>query len=211
MKIALVRHLVGHLVGFTQQAQHQQHRLFQRRQRVKPSFELLATLKLAALQPTVQHRQLKGAGTAGAGGALANGLQPFALAQVLSNLADLRVQIMNHRVHVAQEFGECLTRDLRIVELGAPHTALPIQLLQQISLQITAPGRVDDVKQAEQGAAMINAIFARREDAGASKQLFKSQPGTCPLGQRTFEGECAQCTRSVHATVASRAQALDAA
>ena len=103
---------------------------------------------------------------------------------------------MNHRIHVAQKFGERLARDIRVVKLRAPHGALPIQLLQQICFQVIATGGVDDVKQAQQRAAMVDTVLARGEHTGAPKQLLQPQPRARALGQGAFKGErirCAQC------------------
>ena len=90
-----------------------------------------------------------------------------AVTQMLTDLPDLRMQVVNHGVHIAQKFGERLARDVRVIELRAPHRALPVKLLQQVGFQVTAARRIHDMKQTEQRAAMVDTFFARGEDTCA--------------------------------------------
>ena len=79
-----------------------------------------------------------------------------------------------------------LLLDLRILPQRPQHLLLPLELLQEIGLEIGARGDVGDLEQREQRRMMILRGILRGEVAGAREQVLEPHQRAHSLVQRMF-------------------------
>ena len=73
--------------------------------------------------------------------------QPFALAQMRADLSGLRQQVAIHLLDLVEQRRQRLLVDCRIAAQRAEHLLLPLELLEQIGLQVRARRDVSDLEQ----------------------------------------------------------------
>ena len=90
--------------------------------------------------------------------------------------------------------------DLRVLAQRPQHLLLPLELLQQVGLQVRARGDVGDLEQREQRGVVILRRVLRREVAGAREQVLEPHQRAYPFVERMFVADhlgafrcCAVC------------------
>ncbi len=88
------------------------------------------------------------------------------LSQVRADLARLREQLRVDGVDLPEQVVERVLVDLRVLAQRRQHLLLPLELLQEVGLQVRARGDVRDLEQREQRAVVVLRRVLRREVAG---------------------------------------------
>ena len=100
--------------------------------------------------------------------------------------SSLRQQLRIDAVDVGQKLLEHALLDLRVLPQRSQHLLLPLELLQQIGLQVGARRDVGDLEQREQCRMMILRGILRREVAGAREQVLEPHQRAYPFVERMF-------------------------
>src|SRR4029077_19950093 len=99
--------------------------------------------------PVMIRRQVELADAAGNARALFDRHQPLVVAKMLADLAGLGKQAAAGGVDLGQYGVECRRLDRRIVLERREQLALPLELLQDIGLEIGPRSNIDDFEQRE--------------------------------------------------------------
>jgi hypothetical protein len=85
---------------------------------------------------------------------------------------------------VAQHAGERLLGNVRVVAERQQHLLLPLQFLQQVGLEVGAPGYLEDLEEREQRDMVVERVGAGDEVARALEQILQAQQGPDALVER---------------------------
>ena len=82
--------------------------------------------------------------------------------------------------------GQRIFRNRRIIAETEQSLALAFQLLNQIQLQIDAPGNVNDLKERQQRRMMFIRATLRKEIVSLGEQILQPQQRANPFAERIF-------------------------
>jgi hypothetical protein len=71
---------------------------------------------------------------------------------------------------------------------------LALQFLQQVGLEVRAPGDLEDLEQRQQRDVVVERVGARDEMARALKQILQAQQGPNALVERVLIRYCGQAS-----------------
>src|SRR5690242_8567229 len=129
--------------------------------------------------------QVELAGAARNPGALLDRHQPIVLAKVLADFAGHGEERRARALDVREDLLENALRDLRIVAKSQEDLLLPLELLQEVRLQIGAARYFENLEQRQERRMMRARVFVLGEKmVGALEQVFEAQQRADSLVER---------------------------
>ena len=119
-------------------------------------------------------------------GALLDHHQPLVVAQVLADLAGLRQQLGGGAIDLGEQRIEHARLDCGVVAQRSEDLLLPLELLQDVGLEIGARGDVGDLEQRQQRRVVVLLAAAGREILDPSIDVLEPHHRAYALVQRMF-------------------------
>ena len=165
---AAIRDLLARAAVVAKEPQDDCQAVVDRQERLEPRLQVILPRGRVGIEPVVVRRQVELADAAGDCGALLDRHQPFVLAQMRSGAARLAEQRAARPLDVGEQRLEDARLDRRIVAQRDEQLLLPLELLQDVGLQVGARRDVGDLEQRKQCRVVIRAPrCARRRIARA--------------------------------------------
>ena len=181
-----MRDHLGGLSALAQQPQDDPGGVADRIERTVPALEVPVAGVARAVQPVMVRGQVELAGAARDRRALLDCHQPVVLAQRLADLAGHREKPRMRMLHVAQHAGEDFLVDVRVGAVRGEHAALPVELLQQVGLEVRPARDLHDLEEREQRRVMLHRVGALEEEARPVEEVLEPQHRADALDQRIF-------------------------
>ena len=157
-----------------------------RQERSEPALKVVLPRRRVEVEPVVIRGQIELAHAAGDAGALLDGHQPLVFSQVCSDLPRLREQASRDGVDFGKHRVERLGLDRGVMPERCQQLTLPLELLQDVGLEIGARGDVDDLEQREQRRVMIRGRALAGEEKRAAIQILEPHQRSDALIQRVL-------------------------
>ena len=183
---AAIRGLAARAAVVAQQAQDDREPVVDRQERRDPAAQVVLPRGGVAVQPVVVAGQIELADAAGNRGALLDRHQPFVVAQMHAGLAGLREQRRARAVDVGEQRLEHARLDRGIGAQRREQLLLPLELLQEVGLEIGARGDVGDFEQHRERGVMIGSIGLRGEKLRAMIEILEPHQRADALVQRVL-------------------------
>jgi hypothetical protein len=134
-------------------------------------------------------RQIELAGAARDAGALLDRHEPVVFPQVLPDLAGHGEQCGGGLLDVLDYAEQSILRNVRVVLERQQDLLLPLQLLQQVRLEIGAACNLENLEQRQQRDVMVVLIRQADEMTRALEQVFKAQERADTLVEGVLVGD----------------------
>jgi hypothetical protein len=126
------------------------------RQALAPALQVRAPVGARPVLPGIVGRQIEFAGTPGDADTAADAHEPVVVRQGVAGLAGHAGQAGEAVLDLRDDAVERLLRDGRIAPEAVQDLALPIQVLQQVGLQVGTCANVHDLEDRRQGIVVVD-------------------------------------------------------
>jgi len=152
-------------------------------QRLHPGHQVAPPAVVVSHQPGMVRGQIELARAAGDAGAAADAGQPLVLAQVVTRFPRRGVQALLRLLDLGEDAGQGFLRDLRVVAQPQQHLPLPLEFLQQVALQVSPRGDLEDLEQGRQRRVVAVRVRLLDEEAELVEQVLEAQQRAHALGE----------------------------